>query len=299
MLSVQPRADPRDREQEPIDNRLPGDGRGGTAARDHDHEGSDHADDQEVADVVVELHGGEGSAGGQRRSTVTKATVGTGASAGKLLPAHVERLDRSLGLHVARAGGRALLRCRPRGRLGELVLERRERRLRRFDLALERDLVGGRAGAARAFGLRLPGGAVAASFAVAFLVAFGVAFGAVTVVFVATGPPADAPPRAPPRAPRGCARTPASRRRSCAGCRPRTRSCVCRPRRGARGRARRAAASPRSARARPRALRGSRGRGVGRLVEDQDVGPECTRIASDSLRRSPPESRRAASRLLS
>ncbi len=93
----------------------------------------------------------------------------------------------------------------------------------------------------------------------------------------------------PPRAPRARARTRASRRRRSAACRPRPRPCACRRRRAARGRGRSAAASPGRPAARPRAPRGSRGRG-GWSARRAPARwrRSATRIASDSRRRSPP-----------
>ena len=72
---------------------------------------------------------------------------------------------------------------------------------------------------------------------------------------------------------------------------PRPRSCACRRRRAARGRARSAAASPGSAcSAASSASRLSRSRWLVGSSRISTFAPEWTRIASDSRRRSPPES---------
>ena len=97
------------------------------------------------------------------------------------------------------------------------------------------------------------------------------------------------PPPGP--APRGPARTRASRRRSCAAWRPRSPPCACRPRRAARGRGRRAAASRvNSLSACSSASRLSRSRWLVGSSRISTLAPDCTRMASDRRRRSPPES---------
>ena len=102
--------------------------------------------------------------------------------------------------------------------------------------------------------------------------------------------PARASPRPAARAPPGPARTLASRRRSCAASGPRSPPCAARPHRAARGRARPAAASPvNSLSASSSASRLSRSRWLVGSSRISTFAPDCTRIASDRRRRSPPE----------
>ena len=145
----------------------------------------------------------------------------------RALPADIELVELAPGALVAPARLRRSTGVRPPRRVGELVLQRPERRLGGLDLALEPLGVGDPV-LARA--RRRP-----ASFA-----------------RTSTAP--RSPPRRPP-----CTRP--SRRHGCAAGDPRSRSCASRPPRAAPGRGRSAAPCPRSRSAHPRAPRGSRGRG--------------------------------------
>ena len=190
--------------------------------------------------------------------------------AGETLPARVQLLDRCLGLLVAGGRGRAALRRRPRRRVGELVLERLQRRLGGLDLALEPLLLLALFG-----GAALPIWCAAWPLSAACRASRAAAPRALLADPHVLGPAADVAAQRP-----SSIATSASRRR-----------------RAARGRGRRAAASRwNSASACSSASRLSRSRWLVGSSRISTLAPDWTRIASDSRRRSPPDSPRAASR---
>ena len=106
-----------------------------------------------------------GREGGPTQPDRGAASLGQAESAppglaGDLLVARVQRIDRALGLLVARGGGGRLLGRRPGARVGELALDRPQSRLRLLDLLLQAGLSGPGilAGARRLVPGRLAGG---------------------------------------------------------------------------------------------------------------------------------------------
>ncbi len=191
---------------------------------------------------------------------------------GDRLPAFVQLGHGLPGLLMARGRAGAGLGRGPCGRLRELVLDRAQRRLGGLDLLLECLVASGVGPSARA------------DCASCWACASGRRTGPGGSRFGRRRP-------APWPVPRAHAGTRASHPRSCAASRPRSRSCASRSRRAAPDRGRRAATSPGTpSDAASSASRLSRSRWLVGSSRTSTLAPEWTRIASDSRRRSPPDS---------